>query len=237
MTPSRTISARSARAGHLLLVILIPGLLLAATWYAPGMSNAERAITPDEALKQLLEGNQRYIDGQMRSHDHTADRKKLATGQSPSVIILRCADSRVAPEIIFDQNLGELFVCGVAGNTPTTEIVASMEYAVSVLGSCVIVVMGHSSCGALDAAIDNFDDVDELPGNLPTLVSRFLPAVMEAKEKDGDLLTNAIRVNALMSAEQLPRMSTILQQAVKKGELKVVGGVYDLSTGRFTLVD
>ena len=110
MSPSdTTISAVSNRAGQLLLVILIPSLLLAATWYAPGMSNAERNITPEQALKQLLEGNQRYIDGKMRPHDHRADRKKLETGQSPSVIILRCADSRVAPEIIFDQTNSKIY--------------------------------------------------------------------------------------------------------------------------------
>ena len=104
-------------------------------------------------LRNLLDGNARYVSGNTTSRNLPEDRGLLAAGQSPAVVVIRCADSRVAPEIVFDQELGDLFVCGVAGNVPTPEIIGSIEYAVAVLGSEVIVVMGHSSCGAVSAAM------------------------------------------------------------------------------------
>ena len=193
--------------------------------------------TPDEALAALMAGNERYIKGNMIPDDHASTRARLVDGQAPHAIILRCADSRVSPEIVFDQGLGEIFVCGVAGNIPTPDIVASMEFAVAVLGSPLIVVMGHSSCGAVDAAVKHIDSVESLPGSLPGLVSQILPAAIETKDSSGDRLKNAIAANVVNGMQRLPKMSEILNDGHEAGTLKIVGGVYDLKSGRFNLVE
>ncbi len=108
-------------------------------------------MTPDQALNALMDGNRRFVDGTQQHNDHAAARTRGVDGQSPFAGIIRCADSRVAPELVFDQSLGDLFVCAVAGNLPTTEVMASLEYTVAMLKTPLIVIMGHSSCGAVDA--------------------------------------------------------------------------------------
>ena len=183
-----------------------------------------------------MEGNRRFIEGDMHGHDHQAAKERGASGQSPYAAFIRCADSRVAPEIVFDQTIGELFVCGVAGNIPTPEIIASLEYSVAVLKSSLVVVMGHSNCGAVDAAITHENDVMALPGNLPNLITELLPASMAARGAE-DRLATAIKINVQNGVNQLPKESTVIAEAVDSGKCKVVGGVYDLETGRFALVD
>ncbi|MCH2132981.1 MAG: carbonic anhydrase [Phycisphaerales bacterium] len=193
--------------------------------------------TADEGVRMLMEGNKRFISGEMNPHDFNAMRKQLVDSQAPFAIILRCADSRVSPEIVFDQGIGDIFVCAVAGNIPTPEIVASMEYSIAVLGSPLIVVMGHSSCGAVDAAIKNFDSLDDLPGSLPGLIGEILPAVINTKGEEGDVLDNTIRENVRLAMKRLPKMSDIIQEAHAKGSLKIIGGVYELGTGQFVPVE
>ena len=184
-----------------------------------------------------MKGNERYIKGNMVPDDHVSTRARLVDGQAPHAIILRCADSRVSPEIVFDQGLGDIFVCGIAGNIPTPDLVASMEYSVAVLGSPLIVVMGHSSCGAVDAAIDNMDSIESLPGSLPGLISQILPAAISTQGKSGNHLDNAIKANVVNGMKRLPKMSEIINDGQEAGTLKIVGGVYDLKSGRFNLVE
>lgn len=189
----------------------------------------------DQALQALMAGNARFVGGKPHTVDQAAVRKQLAASQSPDVIILRCADSRVSPEIVFDQPLGALFVCAIAGNIATSEVVASMEYAVANLGSSLVVVMGHSNCGAVDATIENYDDTNALPGSLPGLVNQILPAVVKVRGQKGDVLEAAIEKNAELAAQQLPKMSEILSDAQDGGKLRIVSGVYKLDSGRFEL--
>ncbi|MCH2148029.1 MAG: carbonic anhydrase [Phycisphaerales bacterium] len=191
---------------------------------------------PQEALDALMAGNQRFISGAMLSHDHQNAQRGSTEGQTPFAALIRCADSRVAPEIVFDQTLGKLFVCGVAGNIPTEEIVASLEYAVAVLQTPLIVIMGHSNCGAVGAAVEHEDSVADLPGNLPGLISQILPASIASADSD-DRLNHAIKINVQNGVKQLRRDSTVISDAIEAGTCRVVGGVYDLHTGRFTLVD
>ena len=132
-------------------------------------------MTPDQALEVLLDGNQRFVDSTQQHNNHAAARTRTVDGQSPFAGIVRCADSRVAPELVFDQSLGELFVCAVAGNLPTTEVIASLEYTVAMLKTPLIVIMGHSSCGAVDATLAHEEDVSALPGHLAELASQILP--------------------------------------------------------------
>ena len=201
-------------------------------------THAAGPSTPNEAIAALLLGNARYAQGKMESHNLPAARSGLAAGQAPFAGILRCADSRVAPEIVFDQPLGDLFVCGVAGNIPTSEIIASMEYAVAVLGTRAIVVMGHSSCGAVDAALTHRNDSTALPGSLPELIDQIIvPCAIDIDPTAPGALDTAIACNARHGISGLLRRSRVLFDAVKKGDLKIVAGVQDLKSGRFTLLD
>ena len=190
---------------------------------------------PDQVLKDLMEGNARFVSGSPQTVDHASIRKQLENSQSPDVIVLRCADSRVSPEIVFDQPLGALFVCAIAGNIATSEVVASMEYSVANLGSSLIVVMGHSECGAVDATLKNYEDTDALPGSLPGLVNQILPAVLKQRASETDALAAAIRTNAELTGKRLSKMSEILHDAQTGGKLRIVSGVYKLDSGRFEL--
>lgn len=216
----------------LLIAFIVGGIAVAST------SESERPMTPDAALKALMAGNARYAEGRMQSHNLPSAREGLAAGQAPFAGVIRCADSRVAPEIVFDQPLGDLFVCGVAGNIPTSEIIASMEFGVAVLGAKVIVVMGHSSCGAVDAAIQHRHDTSALPGTLPGLIDQIIvPCTNNIDPEDPKALETAIACNAHQGIRLLMRGSQILSDAVKAGDLQIVAGVQDLASGRFTLVE
>jgi carbonic anhydrase len=192
----------------------------------------QNVLSPDEAWARLKKGNRRYVDGVMMRHDFAAERGALAGGQNPYAGILSCADSRVAPEFAFDSGRGDLFVVRVAGNIADREGIASFEYAVKFLGTPLLVVLGHDKCGAVDAAIKVVKDGAELPGHLPGLIDHIAPAVKSALLEPGDLLANAIHDNVLLTMEKLLAASSILRDAVNGGQLKLVGGVYKLATGR-----
>jgi carbonic anhydrase len=199
-------------------------------------TTAEAPGTPDEAIAALVAGNKRYVNEKTELSNPAKARAALAAGQAPFAAILRCADSRVSPEIVFDQPLGELFVCAVAGNIPTMEIIASLEFGVAVLGAKTIVVMGHSSCGAVDTAIKLRKDTSSLPGSLPQLIEQIIiPCTVDSDPSDPNALPNAIKCNANHGIEILMKCSSVLADAVKKGDLKIIAGVQDLGTGRFTI--
>lgn len=189
------------------------------------------------ALQRLMAGNVRYVAGKMQSHNLPAAREGLAAGQAPFAAVVRCADSRVAPEIVFDQPLGGLFVAGVAGNIPTLEIIASLEYGVAVLGIKLIVVMGHSSCGAVDAALKHRHDTNALPGNLPQLINQIVvPCTATADPKNPEALAEAVTCNAREGIGGIMRGSKLISEAVASGRVRIVAGVQDLASGRFQLV-
>src|SRR5260221_11672220 len=152
----------------------------------------ENVLSPDAALKRLMKGNERYAEGESRRHDFKREREALVGGQNPFAAILSCADSRIAPEYAFDTGRGDLFVCRVAGNFANDDTIASMEYGVAVLNSPLILVLGHESCGAVDATIKSLKDNTTLPGPLPSLVASIAPAVNAASGRSGDLLDAAI---------------------------------------------
>jgi carbonic anhydrase len=191
---------------------------------------AQSNLTPDEALKELLDGNQRYIAGRFMSFDEDKQilRDRTVEKQQPFAALLSCADSRVPVEIIFDQSIGELFVTRVAGNFVTPEIIGSLEYGAAVLGTKVIMVLGHAGCGAVKAAIAG----KAVPGQ----ISSFFPHLQPAVDQAGSDLVAAIKANASIQATLLSKASTVLAPMVKEGKLKIVGGYYDLGTGKVTLV-
>ena len=207
---------------------------LAAAAKAP--PKPENAITPDAALKRLLDGNARYIAGTTQRYDFRHEREALSGGQNPFAAILSCADSRIAPEFCFDTARGDVFVCRVAGNFATEEITASLEYAVQVLNTPLIMVLGHEACGAIDATIKSIKDGTTLPGHLPSLVHALTPAVNAVQGQPGDLLANAIKNNVAMNVDKIKSSTPILQSFVNNDKLHVVGGVYQLKTGKVMLV-
>ena len=185
-------------------------------------------VSPDEALKKLMQGNRRFVAAEYTHPNQSAERRsEVAKGQHPVAGILSCADSRVPPEIVFDQGMGDLFVVRVAGNMPSPNVLGSLEYAVEHLGVNLIVVLGHERCGAVDAAVKG----GQVPGHIASLVEAIRPAVAEAKGRPGDLLDNAVRANIEMVVEQLTSKSHILAESVHEGKLKIVGARYDLDTG------
>lgn len=194
--------------------------------------------TPDDALAELAAGNARFVEHGARHACQVRPGEQLASGQTPCAAVLRCADSRVAPELWFDQPLGRLFVCGVAGNLPTTEVIASLEYAVAVLGVKTIVVAGHSNCGAVAAALEHWTDSSALPGLLPGLVDQVIAACAQGVDAShADAHAQAIEINARAGAAALTVRSSIIGDAVSSGALKVVSGVQNLETGRFETSD
>ncbi len=190
------------------------------------------AISADEALERLKAGNLRYVSGSLEANDFSTEREALAKGQNPYAIILGCADSRVAPELAFDEERGDLFVVRVAGNFVNDDNLASIEYAVKFLGTPLIVVLGHESCGAVDAAVKVVTQDAELPGHLPGLIESIEPAVEAVEGKEGDLLANAIGENVSLNVKELQESTPILAEAVKAGDLQVVGAVYNLDSGK-----
>ncbi len=196
----------------------------------------ENVVSPDASLKRLVEGNARYVEGLSRRHDFKHEREALVGGQNPYAAILSCADSRIAPEYAFDSGRGDLFVCRVAGNFANDETIASMEYAVAMLSTPLILVLGHDSCGAVDATITSLKDGKPLPGHIPMLVAALTPAVKASARQGGDALENAIRQNVIDNVKKLKSANPILKAAVEQKKLKVVGGIYRLNTGKIDLV-
>ncbi len=198
---------------------------------------ARAAGTPDEALKLLMEGNARYVANQPRERDFSAGRADRARGQAPFASILGCADSRVAPELAFDQAAGDLFVVRVAGNFVTPDGLGSLEFGSAVLGTKIIMVLGHTNCGAVNATVAALEKGNDLPGHIAGLVHAMKPGVETVVKHHGaDLVANATIANVRYNVKQLEAAKPILAELVAKGELRVVGGVYDLATGKVTLV-
>jgi len=195
------------------------------------------AIGSDEALKRLVDGNARYVAGSLNERDFSAGRAARAASQAPFASILGCADSRIAPELAFDQGPGQLFVTRVAGNFVNEDVLASLEYGALVLGSHLILVLGHSNCGAVSATIDVVKEKTQLPGHLPALINAIRPAVLAAqKEGAADLLKAATIANVRINVAKLKKATPILSQRIAQKQLAVVGGVYDLATGKVELV-
>jgi len=210
----------------LFLSALAP-LVLAAGAAAPGLS-------ADEALKLLKDGNCRFKEGRAIHPRQDAARRALTFGQGqhPFAAVLSCADSRVPVETIFDQGIGDLFVVRVAGNVAATDELGSLEYAVDPLGVPLVVVLGHSNCGAVIAVVEGA----KLPGNLGPLLAPIKPAVSKAREENPGaaaeaLIDAAIRNNVFQAMEDVLRLSPVIKAKVKAGEVKLMGAIYELDTG------
>jgi carbonic anhydrase len=192
---------------------------------------AQTRLTPDAAIAELLAGNKRFTAGRLNSFDQDLSilKQKTAEKQEPFAAVLSCADSRVPVEIVFDQTIGHIFVTRVAGNVLTPEIIASLEYGVAVLGVAAILVMAHSNCGAVKAAIQG----EKAPGQISALYPHLQPAVDQA----GPNLEATIKSNAKLQSALLRQASTVVSEFVKGGKLKVAASYYDITSGSVTLLD
>ena len=219
------------------------GLVAGAALSPAGSAVGRPVAAPDPAgvLDRLVEGNRRFVRGELTHPGRRPeDFAPLAEGQAPLAIIVGCADSRVAPELVFDQGVGDLFVVRVAGNAVSGAgpfVKGSVEFAVAELGARLIVVLGHEACGAVKAAVAHIDANDTLPGSIRDLVEAIRPAAQAVRGQTGDKLDNAIRANVRIGVERLKTLDPILAGLVKKGELKVVGAVYELRTGLVKWLD
>lgn len=208
----------------------LAGIAAAGTRLLPRPAFAQTALPPGAAMRELIDGNRRFMDANLRScgEDLTILKQRTIDKQEPFAGILSCADSRVPVELIFDQSIGELFVCRVAGNLATSEIIASMEYGVAVLGISAILVLGHSGCGAVKAAMAG----KEVPGQISGLFSLIRPAIAEGHGE----LTATIEDNAKFQANLLATASPLLAGAIKAGKLQVAAGYYALDSGKVTVL-
>jgi carbonic anhydrase len=194
-------------------------------------------IPPSAALQRLMDGNARYMRNQIDLKDFTAGRAARAEAQYPVAAILGCADSRVAPEFIFDQDPGELFVCRVAGNYMNVDILASLEYGVEVLGAPLVMVLGHTNCGAVKAVLQYEKDRKALPGHLQMLLDAVSPGVVEAiRQGPTDQLNHAIEANVRHNAQRLRQANPVIAKAVEEKRVDVVSAVYELATGQVRLL-
>lgn len=203
---------------------LILGILLPVLTYA-------QEVKFQESLKKLSDGNKRYVAGTLKTKDFSAERTEQSKGQKPYAIVLTCADSRVSPEVLFDESLGQIFVVRVAGNVVDPVVLGSIEYAAEHLKVPLVVVLGHTKCGAVTATIDG----GEAPKNINSLVERIAPAVKKAKSKGPskeELLDRSIEENVHLQVENALRNSKILSELREEGKLKIVGGIYNIESGK-----
>ena len=227
----------------LVMLILSLGLSLPAAVLARSAdvqtSASQAALTPDTALELLKEGNQRFLAGNMLDRDYRAQVAATASGQYPHSIVLACVDSRVTPEIVFDQGLGDIFAPRVAGNFVDEELLGSMEFAAAVAGSKLIVVLGHTECGAVKGACDNVE-----LGNLTRTLANIRPAVEAVTGIPGErnsknkLFVDAVaHENVRQTVDNILERSAVLRERVEAGKLKVIGAMYDVATGAVTFLE
>ncbi|WP_439573273.1 carbonic anhydrase [Phreatobacter sp.] len=238
--PSRRSALSLSLAALPLAAASLAGLGIAAPARAqPAAGPAPAApLTPDQALERLMAGNRRFVaEPQVCSAELIRQRGQVATGQAPWASVVSCADSRVPPELVFGGlGLGELFVVRNAGNTVDTAALGTLEFGAAVLRSPVILVLGHTRCGAVAAACDVVARNATFPGAIGTMIEAILPAAISASRQGGDVVEAAIRENVRRTVERLKATGPILSDLAAKGQIRIVGGVYDLASGRVDLL-
>ena len=217
----------------------VPIAMAGSRWLGPAAA-ADDAATPtvsaERGLQMLIDGNKRFVAGNLTSLGNLAqDRDQLTAGQSPFAVVLCCSDSRVPPEIVFDQTLGQIFVVRTAGQVIDEAARSSIVYGVDYLKAPLLVVLGHSGCGAVDAAIAALMG-NAIPGYAYRFVEAIGPAARSVLNEPGDQLDNAVRANIEMGVDQLRTAEPVLAAAVGSGSLTVAGGYYDLASGEVSIL-
>ena len=198
----------------------------------------QASMTPDEIIGRLKKGNENFVNNNLTQRDHSEQRRKSAIGQYPKAIVLSCVDSRVPVEDVFDLGIGDIFVARVAGNIENRDIIGSMEFASAVAGSKLVIVLGHTSCGAVKHAIDNTDAASMEMYALQNLLDEIQPSIM-ATEKNGEMsskneeFTNSvITKNAHVTVQDIRKQSPKMASLEKEGKIKIVPAVYNMATGK-----
>jgi carbonic anhydrase len=223
-------------------LMLGAGASLAAAAWRPKLALAadeppQNAISPDAALERLMQGNARYAANEREQRNCEERRAGLVSAQFPIAAVLSCSDSRVAPELAFDQGQGDIFVVRLAGNFVSDDGLASLEYAVAFLGVPLLMVLGHSDCGAVAAAVKVVTERAELPGHLPKLIKSIEPAVIAAHGRHpSDLVAASIKENVELNVKRMQNDAPILSEALAAKKIAAVGGIYDLASGKVNLL-
>jgi carbonic anhydrase len=225
---------RTRKSRSRILTLLAIGAMAIVTTRAVFAAVSAATMPPAEALQLLLDGNKRFVAGKLEHPNQTPERRaEVAKGQHPFAAVLACSDSRTPPEIIFDRGLGDIFTVRVAGNVADKVVIESLDYSVKHLGVRVVMVLGHRRCGAVIAAVDGHEGtVDQDVG---PMLSELRPAVAASKSMAGDPVENAVRENVQLVMKNLAT-SEELSAMVKSGDLKIVGGIYDLDTGTIEML-
>ena len=228
----------------LFILLFAPLIALAADAPPPKvnrvLSAAEQAaLTPDDVIVLFQKGNERFVSGDITSRDHSAMVRQAALGQHPKAIVLSCIDSRVPVEDVFDRGIGDVFVARVAGNFENTDILGSMEYATKVSGSKVILVLGHTECGAIKSAIDGVE-----LGNITAMLAKIKPAIDSLAGYSGEhtsanteYVRQVTEQNVRLTMDNIRKHSPIIAQLEQAGDVKIVGGIYDMHTGAVQVLD
>ena len=229
----------------LLAITLLAPLTSWATDAPPPRTNRiltaaeQAALTPDDVIVVFQQGNERFVSGTITSRDHSAMIREAALGQHPKAIVLSCIDSRVPVEDVFDRGIGDVFVARVAGNFENTDILGSMEYATKVAGSKVILVLGHTECGAIKSAIDGVE-----LGNITEMLANIQPAIHSLADYSGehtsknDAFVRAVtEQNVRLTVENIRNGSPIIAELEDSGDVKIVGAIYDMHSGAVQLLD
>lgn len=220
---------------------LIPFAYAEETKQMPVTAEEQKAMTPDAVLKNLMDGNKRFVAGEITPLNIKASLEASSTGQFPSAVILSCLDSRVPVENVFDQGIGDVFVGRIAGNVENADLLGSFEFATKLAGAKLILVLGHEACGAVKGACDSAE-----MGNLTALLEKIKPAVDAVKgdfaedeqnSKNADFVNKVIEENVRITVADIRKDSPILAEMEEAGDIKIVGGVYSLHTGAVTLLD
>jgi carbonic anhydrase len=221
------------------IAIVVVGAALAGTVLAQTTKEEQSALTPEDVLAELLEGNSRFVRGKTSDPDISKRIANSADGQYPKAVVLSCLDSRVPVELIFDQGIGDLFVGRVAGNVENEDQLGSMEFATKLAGAKLVLVLGHSSCGAVKGACDGAK-----LGNLTTLLDKIRPAVQsvhgfkpeERSSSNGPFVEKVVEANVRRTVDDIRKRSQVLADLEASGKIKIVGAVYDLKTGKVTVL-
>jgi carbonic anhydrase len=222
----------SASAASLVGPMSLLSLQLAAPMSGSLTKEQRDRMTPAEIIEELKKGNQRFRSGKMTSRDYIKEQRSTASGQYPAAVVLGCIDSRVPAEIVFDVGIGDTFNARVAGNVANDDLLGSMEFACAVAGAKVVLVLGHTACGAIKGAID-----DVVLGNLTGLLARIKPAIPATKfegdksSKNPAYVDAVAKTNVELTLDSVRRRSTVLADLEKKGSIKITGAMYDLATG------
>ncbi len=236
--PSPTALSRRQLMGGAAALLASSAVTFGPAWAAePPAPGAANAIPPAEALNRLMQGNARYVAGECECRDYSVGRAARAEAQYPIAAILSCSDSRVSPELLFDQNPGDIFVVRLAGNFLDDDGFASLEYAVHFLGAPLVMVLGHTNCGAVAAAVKVVQERIELPGHLPELIKSIEPAVIAAHGRHpSDLVAAATEENVRLNVKRLIDDAPIMSEALAAKKIAVSGGIYDIATGKVGLI-